>query len=237
MRIIPAIDLLDGKVVRLKQGSFEQVEQFEKDPVELAKYYSDLGFQQLHLVDLDGAKAGRLVNTTTLNRIAKSTKLQIDYSGGIRSLKSVQECLDLGASKLCIGSLAVKSPNLFDEMLSSYPSQIILAADTYDGLIKTDAWQSKSSLSIEDLISRFIPSGLQQVMSTNIKQDGMMQGIQSQYYQKLRKSFPVLEFIASGGVSSEQDLTSLEAIGIEKVIIGKALLNGSLNPKNLTAYA
>jgi phosphoribosylformimino-5-aminoimidazole carboxamide ribotide isomerase len=232
--IIPSIDLMHGKCVRLKQGRFDQQTEYPHDPVELARLYMEKGFRRLHVVDLEGAKKKELVHLDTLYALRKETNLVIDFGGGIRSIKDVENLLRAGADFVTVGSLAIREPGHVKEWMSELgPEKFIIAADIKADKVAIDAWTSGSDLRVNDLIDQFLPAGLEQLLCTDISRDGMLQGLNVELYSKLKEAFPHLKIIASGGVSSVEDLKQLNKNNIDAAVIGKALYEGQIDLEEL----
>ena len=237
MEIIPAIDIIDGKCVRLTQGDYAKKTTYEEDPVKSARKFQELGCKRLHLVDLDGAKKGKIVNLPVLEAISRETDLIIDFGGGISSETELLKAFDSGASMVTGGSISVKNPDEFHRWLEKFgPEKIILGADTYDGQIRINGWQEGTSLQIEDFLATHIRHGVTQVICTDISRDGKLKGPGLELYQTLLTQFPQLNLIASGGVSSIKDLENLKAIGIKQAIVGKAFYEGRISEKDLLAW-
>ena len=233
MRIIPAIDIIDGKCVRLTKGDYATQKMYNENPLEVAKAFEASGIQYLHLVDLDGAKSKHIVNRKVLENIAKNTSLKIDFGGGIKSNEDVKIAFESGASQITGGSISVQNPNLFLEWLATYGSEkIILGADANNRKIATDGWMQGTDMDIVAFISRFEQTGIRYVISTDIAKDGMLQGTSNVLYQEILQKTSV-QLIASGGVSTFDDLIKLKAIGCEGVIIGKAIYEGKITLKEL----
>jgi len=238
IEIIPAIDLIDGKCQRLQQGDFGWKTVYPWDPLELAGIFYEKGFKRLHLVDLEGAEKKRLVHTRILRAITQDTGLSVDYGGGVRQEADIREILEAGARYVTIGSLAVQKPDLMKSWMKRFGGdRFILAADIRGGKLTTHAWKNSSDQDADELIQSFIPYGLQQVLCTDISRDGMMQGIDREFYESLRKRFPALSLIASGGVTSLEDLTMLEAAGIDATVVGKAIFEGMLDLDELIGFS
>ena len=230
IEIIPAIDLIDGKCQRLQQGDFEWKTVYPWEPRELALIFYKKGFRRLHLVDLEGAEKKRLVHTAVLRSITQATTLSVDYGGGVRQVADVREILEAGADYVTIGSLAVQKPALLKSWMEKFGGErFILAADIREGKLTTHAWKNQSDQDVDDLIESLLPYGLQQVLCTDISRDGMLQGIDRGFYVRLREKFPDLRIIASGGVSSLDDLKMLEQAGIDATVVGKAIFEGMLD--------
>ncbi len=237
MRIIPAIDIIGGKCVRLSQGEYDSKKVYHENPVEVAKMFEDNGIQYLHLVDLDGAKAKHVVNLKVLNDIASKTKLTIDFGGGIKSDEDIKSVFENGASQVTVGSIAVSNPEILDKWLSEYSSQkIILGADAKDGKVAITGWQTVSSLDLSNFIGEYVEKGIQYVICTDISKDGMLQGTSTELYKNLRKQFPKINLIASGGVSDISELHILSEMGMDGAIIGKAIYEGHISLYELKEF-
>lgn len=235
MRIIPAIDIIDGKCVRLTKGDFATQKIYNEHPLEVAKAFEANGIQYLHLVDLDGAKSKHIVNHKVLEEIATKTSLKIDFGGGLKSDDDVSIAFGCGASKITGGSVAVNNPDLFLKWLSHYGSdKIILGADANNRKIATQGWLVQSDQDVANFIQEFVRLGVSYVVCTDIAKDGMLQGAANELYKEILNQTPV-KLIASGGVSSVDDLSELAAIGCEGAIIGKALYEGKITLQELSA--
>jgi phosphoribosylformimino-5-aminoimidazole carboxamide ribotide isomerase len=233
MRIIPAIDIINGKCVRLTKGDYATQKVYNENPIEVAKTFEANGIKYLHLVDLDGAKSQHIVNHKVLEDIAKNTSLKIDFGGGIKSNEAIKIAFESGASQITGGSVAVQKPELFLEWLSIYGSEkIILGADAHNRKIATQAWLENSDVDVLDFISDFEQKGIAYVICTDIAKDGMLQGASNELYQEIIQQTKV-KLIASGGVSSIVDLLQLKAIGCEGAIVGKAIYEGTITLKEL----
>lgn len=233
MIIIPAIDIIDGKCVRLTKGEYSTKKVYAQDPLELALEFEDLGFTHLHIVDLDGAKANGLVNLKVVERITARTALKIDLGGGIKSDQDLENAFNTGISQAVIGSLSVKNPELFFEWLDKYGSgKIVLGADAKGGEIKTQGWTQGTGLKVIDFIADYASKGVKRVICTDIDKDGMLQGPSIDLYQKILKRTD-LELVASGGIHSLYDLDDLEEIGCAAAIVGKAIYEGAIELKKL----
>lgn len=237
MRIIPAIDIINGQCVRLTQGDYQQKKVYDKDPLAVAKAYEDAGVKYLHLVDLDGAKSGHIVNHKVLESIASETQLQVDFGGGVKSDGDIQIAFDCGASQVTCGSIAVKNPIKVNQWAEQYGTEkLIIGADVKDRKIAIQGWTEETTLSIEDLLHKYLTDGFEYVICTDIATDGMLNGPNLQLYEDLLETFPVIKLIASGGVSHLRDLRQLELLGVDGVIIGKALYEGKITLKELERY-
>lgn len=234
MKLIPAIDIIEGKCVRLAKGNYQQKTIYNSNPLEVAKQFEDAGLQYCHVVDLDGAKANSIQNLKTLETIANKTNLQIDFGGGIKQKKDVENAFSAGAKQVTVGSLAAKQPELFVEWLTEFGSeQLILGADAKQGKIATMGWQTTTSLLVIDFIKNFAKRGAQQVICTDIDKDGMLGGPSIALYKQILQEAPV-QLIASGGVTTMKDVELVEKIGCAGVIIGKAIYEGKITLKELS---
>lgn len=233
MRIIPAIDIIDGQCVRLTRGDYNTKKVYGADPLEMAKEMEDCGIKYLHLVDLDGAKASKVVNAKVLSDICKHTDLIVDFGGGLKSLDDFKKAFDCGASQCTAGTIAAKKRVLFLEILEAFGGgRIILGADALDRKISTDGWKETTSLDVIDFIKDYQSLGVKNVICTDIHKDGMLQGPSIDLYEEILKASDV-NLIASGGVTTIQDMERLKALGCEGAIIGKALYEGNLSIKEL----
>jgi phosphoribosylformimino-5-aminoimidazole carboxamide ribotide isomerase len=235
MRIIPAIDIIEGKCVRLTQGDYQQKKIYNENPLDVAKSFQDAGLEYLHLVDLDGAKAGKITNWKVIEDISRNTTLQVDFGGGIKTDEEVQNLFDVGVKQINLGSIAVKNPEKVNTWIEKYtPEKIILSADVKDEMIATHGWTENSGLSIRDFIEQYLDKGIAYVTCTDISMDGTLKGPNVDLYNKLLNIFPAIKLIASGGVSIFQDILTLKSIGVDGVIIGKAIYEGKIDLKDLT---
>lgn len=233
MRIIPAIDIIDGKCVRLSKGDYNTKYIYNEKPLEVAKAFEDNGIQYLHLVDLDGAKSKHIVNHKVLESICSKTSLKVDFGGGLKSNEDLKIAFECGANQITGGSIAVKKPTVFKGWLQQYGSdKIILGADCNDRKIATSGWLETSELDVVDFISRYENEGINYVICTDIAKDGMLQGTSNELYKEILKKTNI-KLIASGGVSCFNDLLLLQEIGCEGAIIGKAFYEGKLTLKQL----
>ncbi|MEI7828130.1 MAG: 1-(5-phosphoribosyl)-5-[(5-phosphoribosylamino)methylideneamino]imidazole-4-carboxamide isomerase [Prolixibacteraceae bacterium] len=230
IEIIPAIDIIDGKCVRLSQGDYERKTIYNEDPLEVAKMFEAYGLQRLHLVDLDGAKAHHIVNYKVLERIALHTTLTIDFGGGIKSDRDVETAFEAGADMVTGGSIAVKSPAVMHKWIETYGSErIILGADSSDGKIAVSGWTENSGLDLFAFVQHWKEKGIDKVISTDISRDGMLTGPAIEMYKEILRQIPGIYLIASGGVGTIQDILALEKIGIPAVIVGKAIYEGKIS--------
>lgn len=234
MEIIPAIDIIDGKCVRLTEGDYSQKTVYNENPLEVAKSFEDAGVTRLHLVDLDGAKAGKVTNWKVLESIAKNTQLVIDFGGGIKHESDLKIVFDSGAAFATIGSLAVKDPDLFETWLKEYgENRFLLGADVKGENIAIGGWLETTNENIIEFIQKYISKGVTQLFCTDISKDGKLEGPSIELYKKIIQHFPELYFIASGGVSSMQDIHELRIIGCSGVIVGKAIYEGRVKISEL----
>ncbi|AHF14875.1 1-(5-phosphoribosyl)-5-[(5-phosphoribosylamino)methylideneamino]imidazole-4-carboxamide isomerase [Niabella soli] len=237
MEIIPAIDIIEGKAVRLSKGDYNQKKVYNENPLEVALQFEDAGLKRLHLVDLDGAKAGAVRNWNVLETIAGKTKLAIDFSGGISSEKDVQIALDSGAAYAAIGSMAVKKPVVFQDWLTQFGvEKFILGADVLDEKIMIKGWTEATDINIFNFLKHYRTKGIQQFFCTDISKDGLLQGSSNELYKKILNEVTELKLIASGGVSSIKDLEDLKAIGCSGAIVGKAIYEGRISLKELNLF-
>jgi phosphoribosylformimino-5-aminoimidazole carboxamide ribotide isomerase len=237
MEIIPAIDIIEGKCVRLTQGDYAQKTIYNENPLEVAKAFEAAGLKRLHLVDLDGAKAGTVQNWKVLQEIAANTSLIIDFGGGIKQEKDLAIVFESGAAYATIGSLAVKSPTLFVEWLEAFGAdKFLLGADVKDRKIAVAGWLETTNISILDFLGDYLSKGVQQVFCTDVSKDGKLEGPSLELYQDILESYPKAYFIASGGVSSLEDLKALKTIGCSGTIIGKAIYEGKISLADLKNF-
>lgn len=234
MEIIPAIDIIDGKCVRLTQGDYARKKVYNEDPLEVAKGFQDAGLKRLHLVDLDGAKQKHIVNYKVLERIASGTGLHIDFGGGVKSDEDLKIAFDSGARQVTGGSIAAKDPEIFKSWLSKYgPEKIILGADVKDRKIAVSGWQEETDLDLFAFLEDYRAAGARYTICTDVSKDGLLQGPATDLYQEIGEREPEYNLIASGGVSHEGDLDELIEAGVYGVIIGKAIYEGRITLKDL----
>ena len=237
IEIIPAIDLIDGRCVRLTRGDYGQKKVYDGAPVEMAQRYADAGVSRIHLVDLDGAKAGSPCNLRTLEAVASAVPCELEWGGGISSPEALESVFNAGATHAIIGSIAALQPERFEEWLGRFGARLILGADVRDGLVAVKGWTSLSQLSVEDLVQRFLPLGLKECIVTDISRDGMLGGPASALYQRLQEAFPALSFTVSGGISSMDDIRALDAMSLKKVIVGKAIYEERITLKDIALWS
>ncbi len=234
IQIIPAIDIIGGKCVRLTQGDYAQQKTYNENPLEVAQSFEDAGITRLHLVDLDGAKQKRIINHKVLETLASKTKLHIDFGGGVQSDEMIQLAFDYGAKQVTGGSVAVKNPELFEGWLQSYGGEkIILGADARDEKIAISGWEEATEKSVYEFVGEYIKKGAKYTISTDVAKDGLLQGPSFDLYQNLQDQFPDLHIIASGGVATFDDIVKLNDMNIFGVIVGKAIYEGRVTLKQL----
>ncbi len=237
LELIPAIDIIDGKCVRLSQGMYESKKIYNENPVEVAKEFEANGLRRLHIVDLDGAASHHIVNYRTLEQIATKTSLIIDFGGGIKSDEDLVIAFDNGAQMVTLGSIAVKQPELFIHWLQKYGyEQIILGADVKGNKIAINGWKEESQQELMPFLRQYIEKGIHKVLCTDIQCDGMLAGPSIDLYKNIMKEFPELHLIASGGVSCIEDIQKLDKAGIPAVVFGKALYEGRISLKKLSTF-
>ncbi len=237
MELIPAIDLIDGRCVRLTQGDYDIKKVYEQNPVDMAKMYADCGVRRLHVVDLDGAKAKEPCNLRVLEQLATSTGLDIEWGGGIKSTDALRAALNAGANRVICGSVAVDNRELFADWLQNYGAgHVILGADVRGRNVATHGWLKESQVSIDEIIGWFLPFGLKQLICTDISKDGMLQGPNFPLYVELKENFPTVDTTLSGGISSMDDIRKAHELGLHSVIIGKAIYEGRITLKDLEQW-
>lgn len=236
MRIIPAIDVIDGKCVRLSQGDYATKKIYNENPLEVAKEFEDYGIEFLHLVDLDGAESKQIINYKTLELITSKTNLKVDFGGGIKSDDDIRIAFECGANQITGGSIAVQNPHLFEEWITKYGCEkVILGADCKDRKIATHGWLQTSELDVVDFIQEYKTKGIEYVICTDIAKDGMLQGTSNELYSEIIAKTGV-KLIASGGVSSIDDLIQIKELGCEGAILGKAIYEGRIILKDLKIF-
>ncbi len=237
MQIIPAIDIIDGKCVRLTQGDYAQKTIYNENPLEVALEFESIGITRLHLVDLDGAKLGKVVNYKVLDSIASKTKLSIDFGGGIKTEDDIDTVFNYGADLATIGSMAVKNKELFFSWIKKYGAKkIFLGADVKDEKIAIGGWFETTNITIYDFLQENLREGVENVFCTDISKDGLLQGPSNELYRKMLAKFPTLNLTASGGVSQMSDLEELKNIGCSAAIVGKAIYEGRITLKELKQF-
>lgn len=238
MQIIPAIDIIDGRCVRLTEGDFGRKTVYDADPADMAKRFADAGLQRLHLVDLDGAKAGRVTNWAVLESVVTAADLEVDFGGGVKTEDEVQRIIDTGAAFVTVGSIAVKNESLLLEWFAQFGAdRFLLGADVRNERISIGGWLEDTSIDIFDFLERFTGHGVRQVFCTDVSKDGRMEGPSIDLYRRILERFPKLGLIASGGVSSMDDLEALRTLGCSGAILGKAIYEQHISLPELTAFS
>ncbi len=238
MEIIPAIDVIDGKCVRLSKGDYNAQKTYNENPLDVALMFQDAGLKRLHLVDLDGARSKHVVNCRTLENIALHTSLTIDFGGGVKSDEDLKIAFSSGATMVTVGSTAVSDPELMCRWIETFgPDRMILGADVRDGYISVNGWKEDSRLTLTDFIRDYTAKGITRVLCTDINRDGMLQGPATDLYRSILKDFPTLGLIASGGVSCAEDLMQLKKTGLPSAIVGKAYYEGRITLERLSQLA
>ena len=237
VEIIPAIDIIEGRCVRLSQGDYAKTKVYDASPVDMAKRYADCGVRRIHVVDLDGAKTSAPKNLKTLEKIAVGAGVEIEWGGGIKSEESLRAIFDYGANYAIIGSVAAQNQQLFAEWLARYGGdRMVLGADVREGRVAVNGWQQELELSIEELIDGFKPFGLQQVICTDISRDGMLEGPSFGLYTDLQGRYEDIDFTVSGGISAMKDIEECERLGLRKVIVGKAIYENRITLKDIELW-
>ena len=234
IELLPAIAIIDGQCVRLTKGDYDQKTVYRDSPAEVAKEFEQIGFKRLHVVDLDGAKSKHIVNDQVLQAITTETKLTVDFGGGIKTDEDIEKAFAAGASMVTVGSIAVTNPELFIGWLSTYgPERMILGADVRHGKISINGWKEDSEEDLLPFLKKYIDAGVRNVLCTEISKDGTLSGPAIDLYQKMMAAYPQLHLIASGGVSSIDDIKALDAAGIPAVVFGKAIYEGRIDLNQL----
>ena len=235
---IPAIDLIEGKCVRLTQGDYATSHVYAEDPVDMARRFEEMGFTRLHLVDLDGAKSRHVVNDHVLKAITRATKLIVDFGGGVKTDDDMSRVLDAGAEMVTCGSIAVTQPDTVLGWMERYGAEhLILGADVKDGKISINGWLEDSAYELMPFLQRYLDAGMMHVLCTDISRDGMLQGPATTLYGSIMQAFPHCRLIASGGVSCIEDILQLDKAGVPAVVFGKAIYEGKINMKELAEMA
>ena len=238
IEIIPAIDIIEGRCVRLSQGDYARSKVYDASPVDMAKRYADCGVKRIHVVDLDGAKSSAPKNLRTLERMATGADVEIEWGGGIKSEESLRALFDYGANYAIVGSVAAREPMLFAEWLSRFGGErMVLGADVREGKVSVNGWQEDLAITIEELIDGFLPLGLSQVVCTDITRDGMLQGPSDELYVGLQSRYPSIDFTVSGGIGSMADVERLSHKDLRKVIIGKAIYENRITLKDIERWS
>ena len=234
IELIPAIDIINGQCVRLTKGDYQQKTVYSDSPAEVAKGFEQIGFQRLHVVDLDGAKSKHIVNDAVLRSITETTGLTVDFGGGIKTDDDIRKAFDAGAAMVTVGSIAVQQPELCFEWLEKYGSErIILGADVRHGKISINGWKEDSDEDLLPFLRKYIDAGIRNVLCTEISKDGTLAGPAIELYRRIMQEYPELHLIASGGVSSIDDIKALDAAGIPAVVFGKAIYEGRIDLQKL----
>jgi phosphoribosylformimino-5-aminoimidazole carboxamide ribotide isomerase len=237
IQIIPAIDILEGKCVRLEQGDYRIKKVYDADPLEVALSFQDHGITRLHMVDLDGARSSHVINWGVLERLSSRTSLKIDFGGGIKTDEDLSIVFESGASMATIGSIAITDRELFKSWMFAYGSEkIILGADVKDGRIAISGWQEVTDMEIVPFLNGYKEFGIKQVLCTDVSKDGMLMGTSLDLYKMIRETVPFVDILASGGISSVADLEKLDALGIYGAVIGKALYEGLITLNDLKSF-
>lgn len=237
MQIIPAIDIIEGKCVRLTEGDYAQKKIYNEDPLEVAKQFEGVGLMRLHLVDLDGAKSGKVINWKVLEKIANKTNLVIDFGGGIKTEATLKTVLDTGATYATIGSLAVKQRAIFEQWIERFGAAVfMLGADVHTEKIAIGGWLEKTEIDVYDFIDSYMNKGVTQIFCTDIQKDGKLEGPSIELYQKILQQYSTLQLIASGGVSQLKDLEDLRRIGCSAAIVGKAIYENKISLLELSSF-
>lgn len=235
IQIIPAIDIIGGKCVRLSQGDYSRSTTYHESPVEMAHAFVNAGFTRIHVVDLDGAKASHPVNLHTLRRIASIEGIEVEWGGGLKSTPDIEAAFAAGATYAVVGSVAATNPSLFAEWLNRFsPRNMVLGADVRGDRVAVSGWTVDTDITIDSLIDRFTAEGLSQAIVTDIARDGMLQGPSDRLYVDLQTRYPAIDFTVSGGISSVDDITRLDSLGLRRVIVGKALYEGHITLADLS---
>lgn len=234
IELIPAIDIIDGKCVRLTKGDYDQKKVYNENPVEVAQHFESLGFKRLHVVDLDGAKSKHIVNDGVLRAITAATSLVVDFGGGIKTEEDIEKAFDAGAAMVTVGSIAVTNPQLFLNWIEQYGAEkLILGADVRNGKISINGWKEDSSEDLLPFLKQYTDKGVRNVLCTEISKDGTLQGPAIDLYQQIMKAYPDMHLIASGGVSCNDDIRALETANIPAVVFGKAFYEGKIKVEEL----
>lgn len=237
IQIIPAIDIIDGRCVRLTKGDYSLKTVYDGAPEDVALSYADCGVRRIHIVDLDGAKLSCPQNLRSLEKIASRVNCEIEWGGGIKDDRALRDVFNAGGTKAIIGSVAALKPELFEFWLKRYGKAMILGADIREGKVSVSGWQEDTPLRVEDMVERFAPFGLEEVIVTDISRDGMLQGPSDSLYTALQERYPANSFTVSGGISSMDDIERLNALGLRKVIVGKAIYEKKISLKDIEKWS
>ena len=237
IQILPAIDIIGGKCVRLSQGDYNQCTTYTPTPADMARMYADAGVERIHVVDLDGAKSSCPANLKTLEEIASLGAVKIEWGGGIKSSGSLKDVFSAGANYAIIGSIAAQKPALFEEWLGEFGgNRLILGADLKGGKVSVNGWKEEVAMGIDEIVERFLPFGLKEVICTDISKDGMLAGPAFSLYTGLQEKFEGVGFTVSGGISSMEDIVKLDAMGLQKVIVGKAIYENKITLEEIRQW-
>ncbi|MFN8416011.1 MAG: 1-(5-phosphoribosyl)-5-[(5-phosphoribosylamino)methylideneamino]imidazole-4-carboxamide isomerase [Cytophagaceae bacterium] len=237
IQVIPAIDIIDGKCVRLTQGDYQQKKEYHSNPLEIAKQFEGVGIQRLHLVDLDGARLKKITNQKVLETIANNTSLVIDFGGGLQSDEDLKVAFDSGATQITAGSIAVKNPAMVKSWMQKFGAgKIIVGTDSKDGKIAVSGWQETTSIEIDTLVEEYLPYGFSYSICTDVAKDGLLQGPSFDLYQRLHSKYSQVNWIASGGVAGMDDIVRLNEMGVYGVIVGKAFYEGKITLEQLASF-
>lgn len=237
IELIPAIDLIGGKCVRLTKGDYDSKKVYNEDPVAQAKVFEAMGFHRLHVVDLDGAKSHHIVNDAVLRKITANTSLVVDFGGGIKTEEDIRKAFDAGASMVTVGSIAVTNPELFLSWLDKFgPERIILGADVRNGMVSINGWKEDSSEHLLPFLKTYMEHGVRNVLCTEISKDGTLSGPAIDLYKSIMQAYPEMYLIASGGVSCNEDIEALQEANIPAVVFGKAYYEGKIDIERLKAF-
>ena len=234
IKIIPAIDIINGHCIRLSQGDYQRITDYSKSPAAMAENFEALGFKRLHVVDLDGARSGKVINIKALKEITSRTNLIVDFGGGIKSEEDLKNVFEAGASAVSIGSIAVSDPDIVSLWADSFGAEkFIISADVRDNIVRTNGWTKNSGITLNQLISRYWNKNIRRILCTDISRDGMLCGSNIELYQTIMEQFPDCKLIASGGISSLEDIKKLDEAKIPAVVIGKAIYEQQINLEEL----
>lgn len=234
IKIIPAIDIINGHCVRLSQGDYQRITDYSESPTAMAENFEALGFKRLHVVDLDGARSGKVINIKALKEITSRTNLIVDFGGGIKSEEDLKSVFEAGASAVSIGSIAVSDPDIVSLWADSFGAEkFIISADVRDNIVRTNGWTKNSGITLNQLISRYWNKNIRRVLCTDISRDGMLCGSNIELYKTIMEQFPACKLIASGGISSLDDIKKLDEAKIPAVVIGKAIYEQQINLEEL----
>lgn len=234
IKIIPAIDIINGHCVRLSQGDYQRITDYSESPAAMAENFEALGFKRLHVVDLDGARSGKVINIKALKEITSRTNLIVDFGGGIKSEEDLKNVFEAGASAVSIGSIAVSDPDIVSLWADSFGAEkFIISADVRDNIVRTNGWTKNSGITLNQLISRYWNKNIRRILCTDISRDGMLCGSNIELYQTIMEQFPDCKLIASGGISSLEDIKKLDETKIPAVVIGKAIYEQQINLEEL----